>query len=876
MNLIAQLFRRRQMQDDLSEEIRLHLAERTTELVEAGLTREDAEAAARREFGDVAQIEEYGREMWGWRRLEELLFDLRYCLRLLWKNLGFTAVVLVTLAIGIGANTAVFSVINAVLLRPLPFPNPDRLMFLSESCRDIPEMYVSMPNLHDWQAMNTVFESLAGARIHGATLTGRGEPERLSLREVTAEFFPTLAVQPIMGRVFASDDDQPHARPVVVLNETFWTRKFARDPRVLDMQLQLDGESYTVIGVVPNQGFHVLWYSDIDAYTSLGRLGTTVGGRGDHYGIYGYARLKPGVTVEAARSEMNRIAGSLAQRFPQTNIGQTAAVEPLLRERVEDVRRPLLLLMGAVGLVLLIACANVANLLTSLATVRRQEIALRSALGAGASRLARQFLYESLLLSLLGGAAGLITAYGITAASAGTLSHLPARLVPRFDEVSVDPAVLLFTLGVSLLTGLAFGIFPALAAYRTDPNEVLKENSRMTTGPPSLRLRNSLVAFELAVSVVLLVAAGLMIKSLFRVLQANPGFRSESVLTARLALPRLKYHTDAQMRAFVRQLTERLAALPGVEAAGLKQPLLGPHEDNFIVEGRPRPARGVEPYTEISVVTPGALEAMGVSLRYGRYFNTGDDENARLVSIIDDIFAERYWPGESAIGKRIAIVELPDAKPEWTTIVGVVRHVENNASGGPTLPGSYFPFAQEPVLGGTLVIRSQQDPEVLAKSVRSVLHSLDPDAALFDVNPLANITRDRVAPRKMSVILLSVLASVALVLAAVGTYGVMAYMVTGRTQEIGLRRALGATPRNVLRLVLSQGMRVTLCGLMVGVVISLALGRIVSPMLFGVKSTDPVTFAGVGIMLLAVAAVACYIPARKATRLNPIEAVRHE
>ncbi len=877
MNFVAQLFRRRQMQDDLTEEIRLHLAQKTEDLVEAGMARDEAEAQARREFGDVTQVEEFGREMWGWPRLEELLFDIRFGLRMLRKNSGFTAVVLLTLAIGIGANTAIFSVVNAVLLRPLPFPNSDRLMFLAESNRDIPEMYVAMPNFRDWQSMSAGFESMAAVRIHGATLTGRGEPERLSLREVTAELFPTLGVKPIVGRVFTLDDDQVNSRPVVVLSETFWTREFERDPRVLGMQLELDGQPYTVIGVAPGRGFRVIWHADVDAYTSLGRIENSAGGRADHTGLYGYARLKPGVTVDAARADMRRVALQLAKRYPNTNSGQSAVVLPLLGSTVEDVQRPLLLLMAVVGLVLLIACANVANLLTSLATVRRREIAVRSALGAGRARLARQFLCESILLSLIGGAIGLIAAYCITAAASQTLTHLPARFVPRCDEINVDPTVLLFTLGLSLLTGIVFGVFPALAAYRADPNEVLKENSRMTgMGLSDMRLRNGLVATELALSLVLLVAAGLTIKSLFRALQADPGFQSDGVLTASLVFPPPKYQPGAQTQTLIRQLTEKLARLPGVQAAGMKYPLLGPYEDNFVVEGRPRPPRGFEPYTEISIVTPGALEAMSVRLLDGRYFNTCDDEHAQRVCMVDDIFAERYWPGESAIGKRISIIETPTTPPQWATIVGVVHRVQNDASGGPTLPGSYFAFAQESVAGGSLVIRSTQDPVSLMVAVRRVLHSLDPDLAVSDVRPLSDLTRERVAPRKLSSILLSLLAGIALVLAAVGTYGVMAYMVAGRTQEIGVRRALGAGPVDVLRLVMKQGIFVALGGLVAGVAGSLVIGRIASPMLLGVKASDPLILTSVGGLLMGVAAAACYIPARKAMALDPIAAVRHE
>jgi predicted permease len=873
----TRFFRRDQWDEERARELEAYLEIETDENIARGMPPEEARYAALRKLGNTALIREEIYRTNSLQSLDALAYDLRFAWRLLQRNPGLTAVVLMTLAIGIGANTAIFSVVNAVLLRPLPFAEPNRLVFLTESNPEIPEMYVSMPNLRDWQRMNTVFESLAAARHHGATLTGRGEPQRLSIRELTANFFPTLGVPAIIGRTFRIDDDRVDSRPTVVLSETFWNREFERDPRVLGMQLELDGQLYTVIGVVPARGLRVVWNGDdVAAYTSLGRLENVAGGRADHYGIYAYARLKPGVTVETARLEMLNIAVRLEKRYPGTNLGQSASVFPLLAERVESMRRPLLLLMGAVALVLLVACANVANLLTALATVRRREIAVRSALGAGAGRLVRQFVCESVLLSLMGGALGLLAAYCATAAASEALQHLPVSFLPRIYEISVDHSVLFFTLAVSLLTGLLFGVFPAIYAYRTDPNEVLEENSRICTGLPGMRLRNCLVATELALSVVLLVCAGLMIKSLFHVMQADPGFQTDGVLTGALALPPLKYPTSTRVRELVRHLTTEITALPEVEAAGLTWPLLGANEEAFVVEGQPWPAAGSEPYTEISLVTPGALEAMGVRLLYGRYFNPSDDQNAKPVCLVDERLAESYWHGPTAIGKRISILETPTEPPQWATIVGVVRHVENTASGGPVLPGTYFPFTQRRVNGGVVVVRSRRDPTALTKAIRTVLHSLDPDLALYDVKPLSRLTSDHVAPRRLAVTLLCTLAGIALILATVGTYGVMAYIITGRTQEIGLRRVLGATPRDVLRLVLSQGMRVAFAGVFAGVITSLALGNVVRPMLFGVSASDPMTFASVGGILITVAAVACYVPAQKAARLDPIEAVRHE
>ena len=500
---------RSRRKEELNEEIQAHLRMAAQDRIERGEDPEEARLKALREFGNVPLIEDVTRDTWSWTWLEELAQDLQFGLRILRKNAGVTTVILLILAIGIGANSAIFSAVNGVLLRPLPFAQPERLVFLAESCRDIPEMYFSMADLADWQAMSTAFESMGAARPGMLTLTGWGDPQHLIVRQVTASLFPTFGIKPSLGRFLDKQEDRIGGRHVVMLSESFWRRQFDRDPRVVGMQLGLNGVVYTVVGVVPDRGLRAIWHSDVDVYTSLGQLGDLIGGasrRDDHNGVYAYARLKPGVTLQQARSEMTHIAGLLAERFPKTNSGETAAVTPLLQEEVGHVGRALTLLMVAVGLVLLIACATVANLLTSLATVRRREIAIRSALGAGAARLARQFLCESILLALLGGAAGLLMAYCTTLAASAMLTHLSSTLVPRADEIAVDTTVLLFSFAVSLLVGIVFGVFPALAAYRTDPNEVLKDDGH-SEGADLARmgLRSALAAAELALSLVLLV-----------------------------------------------------------------------------------------------------------------------------------------------------------------------------------------------------------------------------------------------------------------------------------------------------------------------------------------------------------------------------------
>jgi putative ABC transport system permease protein len=860
---------------DLSEEIREHLEEKVEELVEGGMPREEAVFEARRQFGSVTQIEERSRETWQWPSLEGIVADIRYGLRMLRKHPGFTAVAVLTLAIGIGANTAIFSVVNTVLLRPLPYPQADRIVYLSEWSQEVQDMSIAMANFADWQKMNTVFDSMVAYRAENLNLTGQGEPQRLSVREVTAGLFPTLGVEPILGRELTPDDDKPGAEPVILLSDSLWTRNFARDPSVLGRRLNLDGELYTVIGVLPSSRFHPSWRT-YDAFTSLGRLDNVIGGpkrREEHPGIYAYGRMKPGVTVEQARAGMIAIAAQLGKQY-KSNAGNSVVVRPLLDAVVEDVRPSLLVLMGAVGFVLLIACANVANLMTSRATERRREVALRCALGASGARLARQFLCESVLLALIGGALGLVVAYFTTT----TLAQMAAAAVPRIQDVAIDRRVLVFTFAVSVLTGIVFGVFPALAAYRSDPNEVLKSTGATRGGLAHMNFRNVLAAAEIAISLVLLVGAGLTVKSLYRIVQTDAGFDTSGVLAGSFSLPDNQYKSDEQRRLFVQQLVEKASALPGVTAAGFKNPLLGGMQSGFMVEGRPKPEPGKEPSVDFARVTPGAMEAMGIHLQRGRFFDTGDNEQSMKVLIIDEHMAEQNWPGQDPIGKRmvVALGPEPHGAIPWMTVVGVVRHVKNYGVDQPSRVEAYVPNAQFPGSGGNLVLRSQQDPEHLVSAVRRTLHSLDPNMPLFDVRTLREVSEENVAPRKLSVLLLSLFSAIALALAVLGIYGVMAYVVVGRTREIGLRMALGAMPGDVLGLFLGQGARVALAGVVAGVVASLALTHLMRSLLFQVSATDPVTFAAVVVLLSGTALLACYIPARSAMGLDPVSTLRYE
>ncbi len=869
-------FWRRRRDQELREEIESHLEMAKRDRIERGQTAPQAESSARRELGNAGLIREVTRDQWGWRWLEQLFQDLRYGVRMLRKTPGFTAIAVLTLALGIGANTAIFSIVNAVLLRPLPYPHADRLVFLSEWSQQIPGMSISMENFKDWRAENTVFESMVAYSPINVALTGQGEAERLFMRQVTAGLFPTLGVKPILGRPLTPDDDKVGAIPVVLLSDGLWASKFDRDPNIIGKHLTLDGESFTVIGVLPSSRFHESWQL-FDLFSSLGRLEDTIGGptrRGEHPGIYAYARMKPRVTLAQARTEMLTIAARLARQYPQ-NTGNSIVVQPLLNAIVDDVRPSLLVLMGAVGFVLLIGCVNVANLLMARASDRQKEVAIRKALGAGRARLIRQLLTESVLLALLGGFVGLLMAVWATQAMAAAASGI----VPRIGDVSLDRSVLFFTLGISCLTGLFFGVFPAFQVSRTDVNEALKESARGSgTEVGRRRLRDALVVGELAVSLVLLVGAGLTLKSLFHVLQADAGFQPRGVLTASFSLPETRYKNDAQRRLFFQQLTEKIAALPAVAASGVKNPLLGGWQTSVYLDGRPTPQPGHLQGTEISRVTPGALPAMGVRLLRGRFFTQEDNEKAPKVCIVDDTMVQHFWPGEDPIGKRIILSGPPKPGEELppTTVVGVVHQVKNYGTDQPTLVETFIPQAQSPSSGGNLVILTKTDPAGLAAAVRAAVRSLDPDLPLFNVRKLQDVVGENVAPRRLSVLLLSSFAGLALLLAGVGIYGVMSYTVTQRIHEIGIRIALGAEPGEVLRLILGQGTRLALFGVAIGVVLASVLMRLLTSILFEVSATDPLTFVSVVVLLVLVALAACYIPARRAMRVDPMVALRYE
>jgi len=809
--------------------------------------------------------------------MDSLRQDLQYGLRTMGKSPGFTAIAVLTLALGIGANTAIFSVVNAVLLRPLPYDHSEQLVFLSEWSQQVPYMSISMANFNDWREMNSVFESLVAYRTENVILTGQGEAERVQLRQVTAGLFPTLRIQPLLGRPLTPDDDKVGAERVVLLGEDFWQRRFGGDPNVVGKNLILDGESYTIVGVMAAKSLHSTWRR-YDLYASLWRLEDRLGGpghRGSHPGIYAYARLKPGVSLEQTRADLGRISKRLEEQYPDTNTGNSIFVQGLLAAIVEDARPVLLVLMAAVGFVLLIACANVANLLLARATERQKEIAVRAALGAGRWRLVRQLLTESVMLAVVGGALGMLLAvWGVDA----LVSAAPSN-VPRLQDVSLDRWVLLFSLGITLFTGLFFGIFPALQVSRTDLHDTLKEGGRGgSPGTGRRRLRNVLVVAEVAVSLVLLVSAGLMIKSLYRVLAADPGFDPRGVLVANVSIPEVKYDNEAKRRLFIQQVVERMQAVPGVEFAGFKLPLLGNWQTSFIIEGRPIPEPGKTPSTDIGRITPDSLRVMGIRLLKGRYFTEHDNENSEQVCIIDENMANAHWPGEDPIGKRLSLDgrPAPGEEPEWLTVVGVVAHVKHYGVDQPSRVETYVPIAQNPAFGGSLILRTSADPSSLASGVRAAVAAVDPDVPIFSVRKLEEIADERVATRRLSVMLLGAFAVLAMVLAAVGLYGVMSYWVTQRRHEIGIRMVLGAQQHDVFRLVLANGLGLMALGVALGLGGAFYLSRFLQTLLFQVTAHDLITFVSIPALLAAVGLLACYLPARRATRVDPMVALRYE
>ena len=802
------------------------------------------------------------------KRLEEEMFqDLRYGMRMLLKNKGFTAVAALTLMLGIGANTAIFSVVNAVLLRPLPFPEPERIVWLRESHppSNLPQFSVTFPTFLDWRSQNQVFAQMAAYREDGFNLQAGDEPKRLNGARVTVDFFATLGVRPEVGRAFLPQEDAPGGERVVILSQALWRQSFGGDPQLVGRQIKVDGQACTVVGIMP-PGFR---FPADDAELWLPFALDPKIPRVSHF-LRVLGRLKPGATIEQARAELETIAVRLDQAYPDTNKGWRVFMQPLHEAISGQMQTPLQVLFGAVLFVLLIGCANVANLLLSRNAARERELAVRAALGAGRGRIVRQLLTESLVLALLGGAGALLLAsWGVK-----LLTTLGPRNIPRLKEASLDLPVLGFTLAVALLAGLIFGLAPAWQRSRLNINAALKDGSR-TAGAGGRRLRQSLVVFEIAFALLLLIGAGLTLKSLARLQQVAPGFNAQGGLTMEINIALAKYARREQRAAYLQQVLERLKTLPGVEFAGAthRLPLRGNSATGFQIEGRPP-----EPGQSISVnwrsISPDYFRAMGAPLAAGRTFTEEEGWQKPSAVIINQALQRRYWPDENPLGKRIKFGGAPDSP--WITIVGVAADVRESGLNVDTEAGLYLPYVQSPGNAMTLVLRTGPEPLSLAAAAGAAIRQVDSEQAVSNVSTLEQLLSETVAQPRFNTGLLALFALLALLLAAVGIYGVMSYAVSSRTQEIGLRMALGAQARDVLKLVVGQGMRLVALGLALGLLAALGLTRWLKTLLFGVEATDPLTYAVIAALLAAVALLACYIPARRAMKVDPLVALRHE
>lgn len=813
--------------------------------------------------------------------MEKFWQDVRYGVRMLLKAPSISIVATIALALGIGANTAIFSVVNAVLLRPLPFASSEQLMNVweTDSVRGYKRGSSSYPNFADWREQNHVFEHMSTYYTNDFIMTGRGESTRLRGAVVNADLFPLLGVSPMIGRSFLADEDKPaEGGRVVILSQGLFQKRFSSDPNVLNQSIVLGGDNYTIVGVMPGSFQFPIQNDPVEPWTTValdreGKAPITVE-RGAHY-MNVIARLKPGVSREQAQAEMTAISARLEQQYPDKNLHKSTSVEPTLEALVSDVRPALLILLGAVGCVLLIACANVANLLLARAMTRHKEMAIRSALGASRLRVVRQLLTESIMLSLAGGALGLLLAVWWS----DLLVTLGQENIPRALQVGLDWRVLGFTLLVSVITGVVFGLVPALHSSKTELTESLKEGGRSSgEGARHNRIRGVLIVSELAIAVILLVCAGLLIQSLWRLRQVNPGFDSQNLLTFVVGIPGVKYPPEKQEQ-FYRDLVQRIESLPGVRSAGsvIPLPLSGDmFSISFETEGRPV-AKGEEPSSDFFAIEDGYFKTLGVSILKGRDFNERDTKDSPGVIIVNQAFVRKFFPNEDVIGKRIkpGMSTITD-DPVMREIVGVVSDVRNRNLSSELRAGYFVPAAQVPFNQMTVIVRTTNDPHGLATAVQNTVHSMDPELPVFSVRTMEEYISATVAAPRFNTTLLVVFASVALILTIVGLYGVMSYSVAQRTNEIGIRMALGAQTRDVLRLIVSQGFKLVLLGLAIGLAGAIALTRVISSLLFGVTAKDPLTFAAVAVLLTFVALVACYIPAHRATRLDPLKALRYE
>jgi predicted permease len=879
----AGLFRNPQQAREFAQEMEGHLLAHIEDNLRLGMNDGEARRQALIKLGGMQQVKESYQQRGSLPLLETLWSDSRFALRTLRKNVGFTVVAVATLALGIGGNTAIFSIVNGVLLNPLPFPDPDRLVTLHESKPNFEQGSISYPNFLDWQRDNRTFTSMAASRRYAFSLTGRGEAEQVKAEFVTADFFPLLGVNPILGRTFTQAEEQPGAGPVALISEGLWRRKFNAAADVLGESVTLDGKDFTIVGVIP-AGFRLLTpsFHEQDVYAPIRQwTNPSLMKRSAGLGIHGIGRLKPGVTIAQARADMAQVTRNLATAFPDADHGISASILPLKEQMVGDARPFLLVLLAAVGFVLLIVCVNVASLLMARSSARSREFALRIALGAGRRRVIRQVLTESVLLGLAGGGIGLLlAAWGMHIA----LGLLPDA-IPRAAEIGIDFRVLAFTVIVSLLAGILFGLAPALKTSQADPHTALKDGGRGASGKH--RAQSIFVVVEMAVALVLLIGAGLMVRSLVRLWNVDPGFNPQNVLSFGLNLPPSMMNASPDgIRAAFREIDDRLASAPGVKAASQTWgaiPMGSDDEQLFWLDGQAKPANENDMSWAVDyIVQPGYLNVMGIPLERGRFFSPQDDEHSPPVAVIDDVFARKHFPGQDPIGKRI-VLNNTSAKLE---VVGVVGHVKQwglDLDDTHSLRAQlYLPCMQmpdnfvAPPSGSAVMLRYEGSLSAVMDSIRRTNREMSSQQVIYGVQTMESLISDSLAARRFAMILLGAFAVLALVLASVGIYGVIAYIVGQRTQEIGIRMALGAQRNDVLRLVVWQGARLALMGVSIGIVGALALTRLMTKLLYGVSATDPLTFAGLALILTLVAIAACCLPARRATRVDPAVALRYE
>jgi len=816
--------------------------------------------------------------------------DIRYGVRMLRKAPGFTLVVVLTLALGIGANTALFSVVNGVLLHPLPYPDPEQLVRLHESKPSFETGSISYPNFRDWQKENQTFSAMAISRDNSFALTGSGEAEQLSAELTSSDFFSLLGVKPVIGRVFAPGEDEIGAAPVAIISASLWERKFSTSPGILGKGITLDGKDYTVVGVVPSN-FNLLLRSSSrsfhpsEVYVPIGQWGNpALLNRGAGLGLHGVGRLRPGTSIEQAQADMDRVTRNLAIAYPDSDRGISAKLIPLKSEVVGRVEPILLVLLGAVGFVLLIACANVANLLLARSTVRTREFAIRAALGASQGRVVRQLITESTMLALAGGVLGLLLAgWGTRAA----LALLPSAL-PRAQEIGLDSRVLVFTFAISVAAGLLFGLVPALRTSREDLHSTLKEGTRSVSGAHH-RTQSAFVVVEIAMALVLLSGAGLLIRSLVQLWNVNPGFDSRNVLTFNVSLPASTAQASpAAIRAAWREFDDKMKSTPGVQSVSLSWgafPISGDDETLFWIEGHPKPSSEHDRNWAVKyVVEPDYLRTMGLQVKRGRFLNTQDNEHSPLVVVIDDAFARKYFPNQNPIGKRL-YMDVFD--PDAAEIVGIVGHVKqwglDRDDSEAVQAQVYLAFMQlgDPIMkltapGAGVVVRSTASAPALFDSLRHVSAQMSSQQVVYGPESMDEIVSESLAARRFSMILLGVFAGLALLLASIGIYGVISYVVGERTREMGIRMALGAQRSDILWLILRQGGRLAGAGLVLGLLSSIGLARFMTDLLYGVRATDPLTFLVVAMLLGLVALAACCVPALRAARVDPMVALRYE